>query len=80
MICVTGCFALWHTTRARMREAIVRQAYEAFRIDVEWVPTISLRGGNAIDSYRSPPPYDPEIDTPTDDYLATYTFWGAGLP
>ena len=61
-----------------MREAIVRQAYEAFRIDVERVPTIWLRGGNAIDSYRNPPPYDPEVDTPTDDYLATYTFWGLG--
>jgi hypothetical protein len=61
-----------------MREAIVRQAYEAFRIDVERAPIISLRGGNAIDSYGTPPPYDPEVDTLTDDYLATYTFWGLG--
>jgi hypothetical protein len=61
-----------------MREAIVRQAYEAFRIDVERAPIISLRGGNAIDRYGAPPPYDPEVDTLTDDYLATYTFWGLG--
>jgi uncharacterized protein DUF6714 len=61
-----------------MRDAIVRQAYEAFRIDVERTPIISLRGGNAIDSYGTPPPYDPEVDALTDDYLATYTFWGLG--
>jgi hypothetical protein len=61
-----------------MRAAIVRQAYEAFRIDVERAPIISLRGGNAIDRYGAPPPYDPEVDTLTDDYLATYTFWGLG--
>jgi hypothetical protein len=61
-----------------MRAAIVRQAYEAFRIDVERVPIISLRGGNAIDSYGKPPPYNPEVDMLTDDYLATYTFCGLG--
>ena len=61
-----------------MREAIVRQAYQAFRVDVERAPIISLRGGNAIDSYAAPPPYDPEVDMVTDDYLATYTFWGLG--
>ena len=61
-----------------MRDAIVRQAYEAFRIDVERTPSITLRGGNAIDSYGTPPPYDPEVDTITDDYLTTYTFWGLG--
>jgi hypothetical protein len=61
-----------------MREAIILQAYQAFRTDVERAPTISLRGGNAIDSYGAPPPYDPIVDTLTDDYLATYTFWGLG--
>ncbi len=61
-----------------MRDAIVRQAYEAFRIDVERTPSITLRGGNAIDSYGTAPPYDPEVDTIADDYLATYTFWGLG--
>jgi hypothetical protein len=61
-----------------MREAIVLQAYKAFRIDVEHAPTISLRAANAIDTYSTPPPYDPQADTLTDDYLATYTFWGLG--
>jgi hypothetical protein len=49
-----------------MRDAIVRQAYEAFRIDSERTPSITLRGGNVIDSYGTPPPYDPEVDTITD--------------
>jgi hypothetical protein len=71
-------FRCFDTTGAFMRDEIVRQAYEAFRIDVERTPSITLRGGNAIDSYDTPPPYDPEVDTITDDYLAAYTFWGIG--
>ena len=61
-----------------MREAIILQAYEAFRTDVQRVPTISLRGGYAIDCYRDPPPYDPIVDTLTDDYIETYTHYGLG--
>ena len=61
-----------------MRDAIVRHAYDAFRSDVERTPIISLRGGNAIDRYSAPPPYDSELDALTDDYLAAYTFWGLG--
>jgi hypothetical protein len=59
-----------------MREEIVRRAYAAFRVDSEAAPALTLRGGDALDSYTDPPLYDPERDAPTDDYLAAYTFWG----
>jgi hypothetical protein len=61
-----------------MRDTIVRRAYEVFRTDLETPPIITLRGGTAIDQYEEPPRYDPEIDEPSDHYLATYTFWGLG--
>jgi hypothetical protein len=61
-----------------MREAIVKRAYDAFRADIEAPPPMTLRGGNAVDSYESPPPYDAAIDQPTDAYLATHTYWGLG--
>ena len=57
------------------REAIVRRAYTAFRSDHEALPAITLRGGNALDSYDTPPPHDPQLDAPTDEYFAAYGFW-----
>ena len=36
---------------------------------------MSLRGGNARDEYREPPPFDPEVDEPTPEYLERY-YWG----
>jgi hypothetical protein len=59
------------------RAEIIRRAYEAFRADVDAVPAITLRGGDALDSYDEPPPYDPDVDAPTDAYLETYAFNGA---
>lgn len=61
-----------------MREEISRQAFEAFRADVDVVPPMTLRGGDAVDRYDSPPPFDAAIDEPTDAYLETYAF--SGLP
>jgi hypothetical protein len=61
-----------------MWEAIIDQAYDAFRTDLATTPAMTLRGGNAVDSYNYPPPYDAAIDQPTDDYIAAYTFWGLG--
>lgn len=52
------------------------QLKQAFRTDTETIPPITLRGGNAIDDYDIPPPYDPCCDQPTDTYLEYYTFWG----
>ena len=58
------------------RDAIVRRAYEAFRADVDVPPPITLRGGNALDSYDEPPPFDPAVDEPNDAYLETHAFHG----
>ena len=58
------------------RDEIIKRAYAAFGADVAANPAITLRGGNALDSYDSPPPFDPAIDDPTDAYLETYAFNG----
>jgi len=57
-------------------DGIIKRAYAAFGADVAAHPAITLRGGNALDSYDSPPPFDPAIDDPTDAYLETYAFNG----
>lgn len=59
-----------------MYEAISRRAFEVFHLDAKAVPSMTMRGGDAVDSYDAPPPYDPVIDAPTDAYLAQYTYWG----
>jgi hypothetical protein len=61
-----------------MWETIVAQAEAAFRADGTTPPAMTLRGGDAVDSYQSPPPYDAALDQPTDEYIAAYTFWGLG--
>ena len=66
--------ALVMTTPARA--ALISRAYEVFKSDVEAQPTITLRGGNALDSYDEPPPFDPEIDEPTDAYLEQHAYHG----
>jgi hypothetical protein len=58
------------------RDQIVQRAYELFRADAEAPPPVTLRGGNALDSYNEPPPYDPAVDAPTDEYLETHAFHG----
>lgn len=56
------------------RDAIRTRAFDAFRADLEVAPPITLRGGDAIDGYDEPPPYDAAIDDPTDNYLETFAF------
>ena len=56
------------------RDDIIRRAYEAFKADVESIPPITLRGGEALDSYDEPPPYDAAVDDPTVQYLEAYAF------
>jgi hypothetical protein len=58
-----------------MDQEIITRAYTMFHADAAAVPAITLRGGEAIDRYASPPPYAPEIDQPTDNYLERYA-WG----
>lgn len=56
----------------------MRSAFEVFRADADPAPPLSLRGGNAVDSYDDAEPFDPARDEPTDAYLEGYTFWGLG--
>ena len=59
-----------------MLHPIVQQAFDAFQSDLASIPLLTLRGGNAVDSYDEPPPYDPAADQPNDAYLEQHTFWG----
>ncbi len=61
-----------------MRDDIVHRAFDVFRADREAVPPLTLRGGDAVDSYAEPPAYDPALDEPTDAYVERYAF--NGLP
>jgi hypothetical protein len=54
---------------------IAVRAFDAFRDELRDVPPTSLRGGNDIDSYDVPTPFDPAADAPTDAYLEQHAFW-----
>jgi len=59
-------------------ETIVSRAFDVFRVDVGSPPPLTLRGGNAVDSYDQPRPFDPVQDEPTDAYFEGFAFWGLG--
>ncbi len=54
---------------------IVIDPFDAFRDEWRNPPPISLRGGNDIDGYTTPTPFDPELDAPTDSYVERHAFW-----
>ena len=56
--------------------SLVTRAFDAFRADATAPPPLTLRGGNALDSYDLPAPFDPAEDEPTDTYLERFAFWG----
>jgi hypothetical protein len=58
--------------------SIVRRAFEVFRTDAAVPPPLTLRGGNAVDGYSQPTPFDPVKDEPADAYLEGFAFWGLG--
>ena len=58
------------------RAQVVKRTYDVFRSDVDAIPLITLRGGDALDSYDEPPPFDPDVDDPTEAYLEAYPFNG----
>jgi hypothetical protein len=53
--------------------AVVEMANAAFASDAAATPRITLRGGEALDRYDEPPPFDPAIDETTDAYLLKYS-------
>ena len=50
----------------------------AFRADAAAVPPMTLRGGDAVDRYETPPAYEPVTDQPGNAYLEAYAY--GGLP
>ena len=54
---------------------IVQRAFDAFREELRDPPSISLRGGNDIDSYDLPAPFDALLDSPTDEYIERHAYW-----
>ena len=56
----------------------MRRATEAFRVDADAAPPLTLRGGNAVDGYDEAEPFDPAADEPTDAYIEGFAFWGLG--
>lgn len=59
-----------------MGESLIERAAAAFAADRATPPPITLRGGDALDGYGAPPPFDPALDTPDDAYLERYAYWG----
>jgi len=60
---------------SRMSEALSARAFEAFAADLAVTPTVTLRGGNALDEYKDPEPLDSEGDAVSDSYFERY-WWG----
>ena len=57
--------------------SIAAHALTAFSHEAKVSPFITLRGGNDIDNYGQPPPFDPSVDVISDEYLEQYA-WGIG--
>ena len=51
---------------------LVTDAFTLFEKQVAQLPPLTLRGGDAVDSYDLPPVYDPGTDQITDEYLNRY--------
>src|SRR5688572_2906410 len=56
--------------------AILERASIVFGADLAVHPPLTLRGGNEVDGYRSPEPFDASHDEPTDTYLEQFAYWG----
>ncbi|AFZ38180.1 hypothetical protein Sta7437_4739 (plasmid) [Stanieria cyanosphaera PCC 7437] len=54
---------------------VSERAYAVFHTDSLKIPPMTLRAGNAVDSYKLPPPYDEQLDKPTDDYLQKFAYF-----
>jgi hypothetical protein len=49
-------------------------ALVAFAAELACTPGLTSRGGNTLDEYREPPPFDATLDTVTDAYLERFTW------
>jgi hypothetical protein len=57
---------------------LVARSFAAFSVEAVARPTVTLRGGNDLDDYRQPSPFDKDLDAISDAYLEQY-FWGVGF-
>jgi hypothetical protein len=56
------------------RSELVTRAFEVFRHDANAPPPLTLRGGERVDSYDYPEPFDPDLDAPTDEYIERFAY------
>ena len=56
------------------RSEIVQRAFAVFRDDADAPPPLTLRGGERVDSYDYPEPFDPDLDAPTDEYIERFAY------
>ena len=59
-----------------MNQKVIDQAYTVFHCDQIEIPPMTLRAGDAVDSYDLPTAYDEQLDQPTDEYLQQFACWG----
>ncbi len=56
-------------------DELLARARDAFANDLTRIPPMTLRGGNDVDGYDLPAPYDAEVDLLTDDYIVKHGFF-----
>jgi hypothetical protein len=56
---------------------LIADIFAAFSAEGTAFPPMTLRGGDAMDAYQSPPPFDVLVDAISDDYLESHP-WGSG--
>ena len=56
---------------------LIADIFAAFSTEGSAFPAMTLRGGDAVDAYREPPPFDVLVDAISDEYLEAHP-WGSG--
>ena len=58
-----------------MNQEVIDRAYTVFHYDKIKIPPMTLRAGDAVDSYDLTPPYDEQLDQVNDDYIQKYAYF-----
>ncbi len=56
---------------------LIADVFAAFAAEAQAFPAMTLRGGDALDAQRDPPPFDVLVDAVSDEYLEAHP-WGSG--
>jgi hypothetical protein len=59
-----------------MNLGLIKLINEVFKDTTVKIPPMTLRAGNAVDSYDLPTDYEEQLDRPTDEYLQQFAYWG----